>query len=588
MNGFRLAVLAASMTFSLTACLDEGEPPAATPDAGAPSLLSYVPADSPYLAATLEPLPDEVIDFLLAGLRPALDVVQARLALTRAALEQDALSVDRDGRIALALLRELDGKLDRRGLETLGFDLAAPKVAYGMGVFPVARIGLLDAKALRDAIDRVLTDAGVDAPQLDFRGTGYWRLSGEPSDELPVGLYLSVLEDQLAMGLFPLSAEAQLLPAFLGLEQPAGGDALSRLQELNRAQGYTAYGSAILDLQLLADEFMQADSLTARALAGHGSFDPAALTQVCRDEIQGIIRHTPKMTVGTTELSTAAVAYEYRLETRPGLGADLAALVAAIPAADTDSRRLLEFSFGMRFGPVRDFLREHVGLVVAAPYRCEKLQELNEGAVEALASLSRPLPPLINNFKGLRLALDDIAMSQGALPSAARGHLAVHVDRPEMFLGMAQMFLPGLAELAIEPGKPPVRLPPGLVPMPGVVAHAALSSDAIGIALGAGEEGRLPDYLNQQAASDGTFLSANYDMDEYMDYRQSLGAARSGQGEFGDTAPAAVMKLADAFQEALRNITDRSYTALKFTAEGFVVESRTSFEQAAGQRTLNQ
>ncbi|MDT8320078.1 MAG: hypothetical protein RQ826_06070 [Xanthomonadales bacterium] len=583
MTFFRMAALAVSMTFSVTACVDEGELPGATPDARADTLLLHVPIDSPYLAANLEPLPDDVIDFLLAGLRPALDDAQARLERMRSALEQGATGANREERIALALLRELDGKLDRHGLEALGFDLASPKVVYGMGAFPVARIGLLDANALRAAIDRVLADAGVAAPQLEFRGTGYWRVPGDPASELPGGLYLSVLDDHLAMGLFPLSAEAQLLPAFLGLEKPAGSDAANRLQKLNQARGYTAYGSGIIDLQLLADEFMHEDSLTARALAGHGSFDPATLTPVCRDEIQGIIRHTPRMTAGTTELSTAAVGYEYRLETRPGLGADLAALVSAIPAAGADSRRLLEFSFGMRFGPVRDFLREKVGLVVAAPYRCEKLQELNDGAVEALASLDRPLPPLINNFKGIRLSLDDVEISPEGLPTGARGHLALHVDKPEMFLGMAQMFLPGLAELAIAPGEPPVRLPDKLVPLPGWIVHAALGNDAIGLALGTGEEQGLTGFLNQEATADGSFMSANYDLDAYMDYAQRLSKDRAGHDEHAAAGRAAMIERADAFRKTFRDIADRSQTVLKFTADGFVAESRTTFKQQRDQ-----
>ena len=42
-------------------------------------------------------------------------------------------------------------------------------------------------------------------------------------------------------------------------------------------------------------------------------------------------------------------------------------LVSKIPVADEISDRILEFAFGMRFGPVRDFLREKVTAIVDDP-----------------------------------------------------------------------------------------------------------------------------------------------------------------------------------------------------------------------------
>ena len=56
-----------------------------------------------------------------------------------------------------AVLTEMDGKLNRPGLESMGFDLQSDKVIYGMGAFPVIRLGLSDAAALRATILRGLS-----------------------------------------------------------------------------------------------------------------------------------------------------------------------------------------------------------------------------------------------------------------------------------------------------------------------------------------------------------------------------------------------------------------------------------------------
>ena len=55
-----------------------------------------------------------------------------------------------------ALLDEFEGKLNREGLESLGWDPQSSNVIYGVGAFPVARMGLSDAATLRATILRVL------------------------------------------------------------------------------------------------------------------------------------------------------------------------------------------------------------------------------------------------------------------------------------------------------------------------------------------------------------------------------------------------------------------------------------------------
>jgi hypothetical protein len=328
------------------------------------ALLDFVPADTPYLAANLEPLPEDVVDAYLQRLQPVLDEMQAQLSAARAELEGNTQAADDPGeRLALALLRELDGKLSRAGLDSLGLDVRSHKVAYGLGAFPVFRMGLSDAVALRATIERVLADAGITAPEQAFQGVAYWRVGPDSADEAPIGLYLAILEDHLAIGVLPTTMETELLPRFLGLERPADSDARSRLVELNRAQGYTPHGSAILDLRLLADQFLQADSLTARVMAASGAYDPASITPECVAEVHAVIGNVPRITGGTTELSTTAIAYQYRFETPATLAGQLVGLAARVPAADAVSTRVLDLAFGMRFGAVRDFVLEKANAI---------------------------------------------------------------------------------------------------------------------------------------------------------------------------------------------------------------------------------
>ena len=114
-----------------------------------------------------------------------------------------------------------------------------------------------DSAALRATILRVLNNAGINASEQEFQGVSFWRISDGEIAESPAGLYVSILDDHLAISLFPPMAEAELLPAFLGLEIPADSDARARLVQLNEAHAYTPHGSGILDLRRLADQFIR-------------------------------------------------------------------------------------------------------------------------------------------------------------------------------------------------------------------------------------------------------------------------------------------------------------------------------------------
>jgi len=585
MTAIRLVLAAAFLTAALGACSRSEEPAGAS---GADNtLLDYIPADTPYMVGNLEPLPEDVVDTFLLRLQPALDEMQKQLSAARANLEAgtsgntDASGEAATARLALALVQELDGKLSRAGLASLGLDIVSHKVAYGMGAFPVLRMGLSEPDSLRATIQRVLAAADIPAPEETFQGVNYWRVAAQGADGPPVGLYLAILDDHLAAGILPISLEAEMLPAFLGLDMPADSDARARLAELNRSHGYTPHGSGILDLRRLSDQFLLADSVTARVLAAAGAYDPSGISAECVDEIHAIIDNAPRMTVGTTEFSATAIAYQYRVESPDTLARQLAQLVAPLPAAEGRSDRMLELSFGMRLGAVRDFLREKAAAIVANPYVCEQLQEINSRAEQALTQLDQPMPPFVNNFRGLRISLDSVAFDAQSMPTDARGHLALHVEQPEMFVGMAQMFLPDLSGLQLKPGGEPVQIPDSLIPVSDLVTFAAMSTDAIGLSVGAGEEASLQEFLERKPGAEGVFLSLDYDTAAYLDYTEKLEGSLQDQHHDDGVEHAgarAAHAIGMAARSTFREMVDRSMTTLRFGPDGLVIDGRMTFK----------
>jgi hypothetical protein len=591
MRKLHFALLSATCVtaLALAACGQKEEQAAVPATDEAQSLLSMVPSDTPYLAANLAPPPDAVIDTYLKRWEPVAAELQNQLGKARSELEAStgsAAEADQGERLLLALLEEFDGKFSRAGLESLGFDLQSNRVLYGMGAFPVVRVGLKDSTALRAMVQRVMDKAGMQLPELEHQGVKYWRLADEEQDanghgDVPAGAYIAILPDHLALSVFPLAGEAELLPAFLGLSKPAESDALERLTALNRKYGYTPHGSGYLDLHKLADRFMNPETLLAKTLADSGEFDASTISEQCVTEIHGIIDNAPEMNFGITELSENALAYQYRIRHPAPLAAQLQELVSAIPAARAISDRMLELAFGLKVGAAKEFVREKMTAIVNAPYQCEHLQELNRRAQEALVNLDQPMPPFVNNFRGFRLSLTEIMMDPNtSIPNNARGHLAVHVEQPQMFVGMAQMFLPDLSEMTITPGDPPVRLPETLIPMPGMVTFAAMSDAAIGLSVGAGEEAGLPAFLDEKAGPKGTFLSASYDMKAYMEYTGRISdqvQAMEHEGSDHQSAVEAVQAIGEAAEKVMKETIDRNTVTMKMTADGLAIDGRSTF-----------
>ncbi|MDX1381059.1 MAG: hypothetical protein R3233_08055 [Xanthomonadales bacterium] len=545
----RAALLAAASALFLAACSDDA--------ADGNPLLAHVPADAPYVFANLERTPEPVVEAWVERMQPVMDEMQRGLDLAReeiAAAQASGESSEEDAAmigILEAVLAELDGKLNRTGLESLGFSLQPWSVYHGLGAFPVVRIELADAQRLRDAVARVEQRAGAALKPMSMDGRNYWRVD---LAEGAFGAYVAILDDQLVFALLPQAAEADWLPIALGTQAPQAAFDASRLAAINEERGYSEHGSGFLDLVALANEFTGADRPTARHLAAAGV--PMPVTDpACAADLQRIVENIPMVTGGTTELGADVLGIRYDVDLDPQVADALRSVAAPLPPAETGEDRLLSASFGVRISPLRDFLLNQITEASQVPYGCEALAGLNQGIQGALAQLQQPLPPIITSLRGVRISLDDISPGPDAVESA-RGIVAIQADQPQMFVGMAQMFVPQLMEMNLQPGQPPVVLPGDLTPQVNQPVYAAVGDSALGFAVGADEADRLPAFLDAKADDDGLLLSVSYDVARYSALQQEMmsDVDLTADPEAGDDPDA--LRRAQAFMDLGRSINE--------------------------------
>jgi hypothetical protein len=570
MKFIRNFALIASISLFLIACgNDSDDTTVSSGESGKASgnaLLAHIPADTAYVYANLEVVPKAITDVYVARFQPAIEVMNQHARDFQKEYEDGAFEGSPVAMFASMVLEELGNDLSTENLEKYGISLQSNHAVYATGVFPVMRIELTNATELRNAIKRIEAKMGMALPVSESNGTSYWRLVDE---DQPLGLYITILDHQLAISAFPVTAEDSLLAAFLGQEFPADSMASGKtLAKLNSKKGYAAYGSGILDLQKVSDELLTAGSTTRGYLGPEVTAEIDSLDAVCIAEARAMITKAPRMTVGTTSFTANEMAMRYELEIENSLAAGLLSLVSEVPAA-IEGDNLLSASLALNVGKLRNFILEKANNVVASPYQCSQLQELNQNAEKLVEQLNIPMPPMVNNLKGMRVRMDDFDPDMDF--SKASGLVALHVDKPEMFVGMASMMVPGFDSLDLANQKDPVRVPADVLPIAGVEVFALMGEEAIGAAVGEQYSADLKGFMNVDTANNGTFFSLSYDMAKQMKIQQAI---TKDMVEYQDPTD----KYTDALYQSYMEVLGRSRIDMSFTADGLIFDSTMTFK----------
>src|SRR5687767_4460127 len=90
-----------------------------------PALYAHVPADTPYVLGSFEPMPDFVFEWAGVGYGTLLKQVRQQPELAK---------------LITIFEQELGGQWNRQGLESLGFSTKARFALYGLGLYPVLRM----------------------------------------------------------------------------------------------------------------------------------------------------------------------------------------------------------------------------------------------------------------------------------------------------------------------------------------------------------------------------------------------------------------------------------------------------------------
>ncbi|MCX5741648.1 MAG: hypothetical protein NT062_04010 [Proteobacteria bacterium] len=473
-----------------------GDPPHATPIVGARVIdrgaLAYVPADTPYVFVSLEPIP-ETIRRRMVGIDNA--------ELLGALAKLDAPTPF--GRAMHALAGELrDG--DRvRDLTELGFPTSPRFAFYGLSIWPVLRMEVADTTHLREVATRVLAAAGSAVQTASFQGHPYWAINNGK-----VQLIAIVRDREVVVALVPTATVTETLPLLFATTRPAKSLAdTDRLGDTARRY-HVATWLGYLDLRILAGIF-----------TGHATGLSATLTQdlragipglaACDADLERLAAWVPRVVLGYQRLDERGFAGALYVETPGAITRALAQLQTRIPGVGSvvAGDPLVAVGVAAKLDDLIALGREVIATLRAHPFTCPALAAMPLDDLDH--TLATPLPLMLQGARGAALVVDDLSVEQ----HTGTGHaLVVGAHAPELVRAMLASLFPGTPMPALGV---PVALPLDPLRQAGFAlssAHLMLAGDDAAIAVGPDSERRALRVPTLPGPTRSPFFTFAYDI----------------------------------------------------------------------------
>jgi hypothetical protein len=473
----------------------------------APPLLAQVPADSPYLIASLVPVSDAVQQRIFAGLDEQLPRLLRMILEAEQKLNQgggrratddsdgdddsendDALDLfgrDRGGamsemfapwvRAAAVIAREVEGKKPTTWWRDLGFHPDGKFALYGLSLWPVLRLEVADPARLRGVIDRALAAGGVKPRQGTIDGRAYWTAG---TDQL--SMVAAVLEREAVIAMVPTASLAAALPEVLGTRAPAQSlGKTAKVPELLGRYGLMGYVFSYIETRGIVDIVTgRRTSEVDRPLRGWiGEVSP-----VCRGDLERLATAVPRLVAGYRRLDTTGFDTISLLELAPEVTSALKKLHTSAAEVTVPPPTGPLFSMGIAMTPeaLTGWLRELAGGIRARPFACPWLADINKVGRELARAADKPLPALVRGVRGVSVTLDQATLS----PPNFEGHVLLSGELSTDLVPMLSSMVPGMGGLPVKRDGRPVALPVAKLGIPSRGAHLAMNAERMVIASG--------------------------------------------------------------------------------------------------------
>ena len=494
-------VLVSLFVLTLLACTEKAPVDELVPEAG---LLSWVPADTPYVFANTRPFPPEALDKFLADADRSIDLY--RKLLSRSLEDAAALSPEeaRLFEIMVAFVEELDGRLSRAGLAELGLEPEGLMVMYGDPLLPAGRNEIADEAKLWSFVERMEQRLAANASRGQFGPVSYIRV-----DMGPLRLIMGSKDNELRWALVAAERESESLPKLFGDERPADSLADSgEFADIQTLHDFPGYGSGYLDLMRLSDALAS----SADDLPGQG----AAYGSACADFLHGLLQGVPRVVFGTTEANAQLYRTRVIAETSSSVGQVLSQIAYPVAGVGQATDAIFAMGVGIDVPQLRGGLRSLMRFVAATGAGCEWIDA--QAVEQSLPSMEMALGPMTAMFKGVYLELSDLRLdAESQAPSELKARVLAEVDDPRGLFAFAGMLSPELARLDVPTDGSPVTVPAAYLPPGSPPLRVGIKNKSLALAAGEGGDASVRDLLASTPLSPAPMFSLTYNFERLGD-----------------------------------------------------------------------
>lgn len=541
-----------------------GKPPsAAAPETALPASFSQIPADTPYLFGSINPLPAELLASAVKASAP-------NMADLEAALEDEIrrLPDTPQARVVRALMEELRGKLSREGLESLGFKVPPRFVLYGMGPIPVARIELKDPRAFLGLIERVEKRAEMKAPTAKIGSQSYWSVTIQDGT-----LIAAVVGEELVLSVMPSAVGAATLPYILG--QKSVGRSLAdtgEYQAMLKANGMQGILAGFIDISRILEGVLGTPEGVSGEIWRAMPFSQMSLPESCKKEFRGLVGHASRFEFGYVSFTGKRFVGRNILKSSPELTRIFREATAALPGMGTFHRDVAEVGIALKLKPLIDGLQRVITSINTTPFQCPELAFINAEAAQmgmGLAIGMAQVPPVVFSIDGIHARITEGSPFKNE-GKDVKAHVIIGAKQPMELLKVLKGFLPALSQLSPKLNGPavPVQRIPGL-PVDQPIS-LAMSSESIGVAMGSGEAEKLVGRLKASSVKPPKFLVYSYDLNQFMG---AMSSRLAEVAEKTDPSPSVRPKRPDTIKSSLADSKGFMHFAVHAEQGRFVMES---------------
>jgi len=486
--------------------------------------LAFVPADTPYVVANLDVLDDETRQAILAQ-------VDAEMPAQVQQLKSQADQIaDKDLDMAKYLrtvATEFDGKTAEQVIQETGVDPKGYMALYGLGLSPVLRMELSDAKAFDSFVGKIQTDYGKKFETATLGTQSYQRYVAPVSH---LQFIIAVVGKQAVLALLPQDAAQPLLRQALGLDRPAKSvQDTDRLADLAKSKGYAKWAVGQVDLTRLLPLLIGGQDPLAQALQKMRAENESAKTgepvanimqlpPSCQSEAARIAARVPQLSMGYTTLDEKHRDMRFDVSLASDIVSAFSGLKVELPGLGSDPTAPFELSLALPVAQLRSFWGAQAQAVADKPFTCPMLDNLNDTFSSLGDTMQKAAVPPIGDLLGLHVALDSYTPNpNGGMPKLA-GRVVIGTNNPAGLLAMAQVTSPMLNGLKLAADNKPVALPTQLTNVLGESGWAAMGAKSLGMAVGAGEDGKLADIMQQPGGGAGELMRTHLDGAMYANW----------------------------------------------------------------------